>query len=142
MIDPGPSVEPLKFSLGETWQIIITCTDGNGDLVDLTGLLFAGWRVANDDGIWIDAQLGSGISVDSDPTTGVLSIAITDAMQLALEAGTYQHELRITTAEGITSTQMIGTLTLIDSLFAMEITRACIASASGAASASAFGVAA
>jgi hypothetical protein len=59
-----------------------------------------------------------------------------------LAAGNYSYEVRVKTADGIASTQLMGTITVIGSLFSQFITRACIASSVGAAGVAATGVAA
>lgn len=111
-----------KFTLGETWLMDVLIQDVDGTVVDLTGTAGARWRMANDTAVLIDVNLGSGIEWNSDPKTGILHIRIEPNLQngvLPTEPHKYyRHELRLTDNPVVgTSTQMIGRVAVLDSLF-------------------------
>lgn len=126
--EPGPTDQDVRFCPLETWTMRVTCKDAQGQVIDLTGAL-AAWRVAsvdadmNIDSIVLEAEVDAGITIEAPETDGVLTIAVPAAMQGLIDVGVYRHELQITTADGAVSTQMVGLLTVLDSLFARDVNR-------------------
>ena len=115
------AIHPLwSFGVGDTFPISGTCTDGSGDVIDLTGAQLVEWKLetappsAPDDAwspptptIVLDLTLSNGITV-TNATAGQISITITSAQSAALSPRRYRDQLRVITAAGNESTQWVG----------------------------------
>ena len=118
----GATLFNPKFTIGETWIMDVLIQDVDGAVVDLTATIDARWRLADDNGILIDAAIGSGVFIDSDPTSGIVHIRITPSMQTGLSPTKpheyYRHELRLISNPIVgDSTQMRGRVAVLESLF-------------------------
>jgi hypothetical protein len=93
---------------GDDFPISGTCTDVDGNIIDLTGAS-AEWKLATLEGtIVLDLTIGNGITVTLPSVNGELVIDVTNAQTIGLACGRYRDQLRITTAAGEISTQWIG----------------------------------
>jgi hypothetical protein len=103
--------QDIAFHLGNTWDIECTVRDADDAPIEIQA---AEWRVASNSAQKIKATVGAGITVTG---PGRLSVKITTAMQSDIAAGRYRHELWVLDARSAdSSVQIVGTLTLIDSL--------------------------
>jgi hypothetical protein len=107
----------LAFHLGETWGMDVTCSDADGNPIDLTGATVK-WRLASKTAKIMERAIGDGIVIDADPTTGRCKVDVTDTMQTtaAVAVGVYRHELWVVQANGAISVQVVGAFNVAPSL--------------------------
>jgi hypothetical protein len=104
MPDIGQDIEVYA---GEIRTIVVTITNNNDRAVeDLTGASVS-WKVKSGSTTHISKSVGSGITLASDPTTGVCSIAL-QASDTSSLSGSYSHEVRVTLADGTIATTTVG----------------------------------
>lgn len=110
----------LQFRLGETWTITLDCADALGAALDLTGGNVR-VRIASFDRstLFLDLSITNGV-VLADPAHGVAACLVTAAMQTAAQMtpGPYRYDAVAVLADGTSSDQASGLLTVADSLFA------------------------
>lgn len=108
----------LKFSEGETWVIEATFTDSVGEVLDITDGSVE-WVVATRPGQSpiVTATTGNALISIVDAEAGRADITVPYASHSAAVPQNYQHECRVTLANGETSVQFKGRLVIEDSLF-------------------------
>lgn len=105
----------LTVWAGEIRSIVVTVWDLNtGAVEDLTSASVS-WKVKRGSSTAISKSVGSGITLASDPTTGVFTISLQAANTSSLE-GEYQHEARVTLSDGTIATVLTGRFTVIATL--------------------------
>ncbi len=94
---------------GETKSLVVTVydKDDHDAPVDLTGAT-ATWKMKRAGTTILTKTVGGGITFASDPTTGVMTIALSTT-DTAQTAGAYTHECRVTLASGDVATVFNGT---------------------------------
>lgn len=98
---------PLQFYRGDTWELDVTCHDGNGVVLNLTGATLE-WQLHTAAGVLVTTKtIGNGISVAA-PTSGVCVISMEASESGSLAPGYYFDQLRVTLANGDVSTQAVG----------------------------------
>jgi len=106
-----------EFSVGETWSMDVTCHDSAGNILNLTGASIK-WGLALQGDVKLDLSLDNGITLVN-AAGGECLITVTPEMQSAagIALGFYQHQLRVTLADGSVSDQFTGTLKAKPSIF-------------------------
>lgn len=103
----------ISIRRGDDETLTVTITDAVDLPVDLTGatVRFTAKRSAKDpdDRAVLSRSTGSGINAPS-PTNGVAVITIPKALTALLDPGTYDYDVQVTTAAGVTSTVVAGLL--------------------------------
>lgn len=91
------------WKIGETWSVIVTCTDEDGDNLNPVSV---DWKLKTLDGLTTVFALSgsSGIVVAGNVAT--ITIATVD--QVSVNPGTYRHRLKVTDSGGAISRQMHG----------------------------------
>jgi hypothetical protein len=115
------AIHPLwSFGRGDTFPISACLTDANGEALDLSGAQNIEWKLETAPAwpadphcdpptptVALDLTIGNGVAVANE-TEGEITITVTAAQSSALAPGRYRDQLRVTTAEGIVSTQWVG----------------------------------
>jgi hypothetical protein len=109
---------PLSFDIGDTWLIEFECHDVIGVPLNLSGATIE-WRLRDGDGniILLLTDQTTGITVMPPPDLNTPSfqcvVTLTPAQTSIIPAGHYVDRLRITTAQGIVTTQSVGRIDAI-----------------------------
>lgn len=105
----------ITLYAGEIKTVSVTVTDLNaGAVEDLTSATIS-WKVKSGTTTALSKTVGSGITLDSDPTTGVFTISLQAADTSSL-SGTYSHEARVTLSDGTVATLFTGQFRVIPTL--------------------------
>lgn len=110
----------LAFPLADTWQLDVTCHDGDFNPLDLTDAVIA---------LRVGAAGVPLISLDSEAdadrfqivdlaTAGRVLVTVKPEDQADLAAGVYDYELRVVLPGDVISHQLRGTINATPSLFA------------------------
>lgn len=99
---------PLQFYAGDTWEIVWSCLDVNGQPLDLTGASIV-WKLDTLQGQNILTQdLTSSISILQPSTGGQCMLTLPSVVSGQIPPAYYQDQLRVTTATGVVTTQASG----------------------------------
>lgn len=99
--------QDIEVYAGEIRSVVVTVTNNNDRAVeDLTGASVS-WKVKSGTTSILSKSVGSGITLASDPTTGVFTISLQAADTSSL-SGVYSHEARVTLADGTIATVSVG----------------------------------
>lgn len=104
--------DPFSFTLGDTWEIQLSCHDADGAALDLSSAEIE-WRLDNVDANGSPFETvalktaGAGISV-IDAINGLCLVTLEPEETIALPAGYYLDQWRVVTADGRKSTQARG----------------------------------
>lgn len=98
----------IDIYAGEIVSVVVTVDDLNNvpSPEDLTSASVS-WKVKSGGTTAISKTVGSGITLASDPTTGVFTISL-QASDTSSLSGTYSHEARVTLSDGTVATVMTG----------------------------------
>lgn len=103
--------QDIEVYAGEIHTIYVTVTNNNNRAVeDLTGASVS-WKLKSGTTTVLSKTVGSGITLASDPTTGVFTISLSAADTTSL-SGAYRHEARVTLADGTIATVFTGRFTV------------------------------
>lgn len=110
-----PDEQSLSFAYGEHWNIIANLKNSDDGPLDLTGAT-------------VKLRVGGMDFANLDEFTGTVTNATAGKVEWSIppseyggeisEAGTYRWEVQATLADGVVTTQAVGTLVLAKSLFA------------------------
>lgn len=90
------------FTKGETWSLIVSCTDSDGNAVTPSS---ANWKLINPDGtVALTLTNPAGITIAG----SVCSINVQTSDQTSLLSRTYRHRLKIVDSGGSVSRQVHG----------------------------------
>lgn len=111
---------PQQFYAGDDWQIAVTCTDGDGEPMDLTSASLT-WVLNNLDGTNIlDLSIGDGIAlvenVSGDLIVGEAFVTVASSRTLGLAPGFYRDELSVIAGDGLKGTQFRGRIEVLAKL--------------------------
>jgi hypothetical protein len=99
--------DDFSWTLGETWTYVVTCTDVDGNAVNLVS---ADFKVKDLFGSTIFALTnGSGIGI----AANVCTITISSTDQTGVGSATYRHRLKITDNGGAISRQVHGLIEVL-----------------------------
>lgn len=97
----------IDLYAGEIRSVVVTVDDLNsGSVEDLTSATIS-WKVKQGSTTALSKTVGSGITLASDPTTGVFTISLQAADTSSL-VGVYSHEGRVTLSDGTIATMFTG----------------------------------
>lgn len=97
---------PLDILSGDDFQLIVSWTDEDGNPIDLTGATYE-WSLQI--GAFSHVYTGSTQVVpDTDPTTGRVTLALTNAVTATIVSNTGTHFFRVTTSDAKKTTLMNG----------------------------------
>jgi len=111
---------PQQFVAGDTWQIMATCLNADGSLMDLAGAAI-NWVLNDSTGqahVYIVATPANGGVVVAPPDannqpTGVCYIVVTPQQSAQLAPGFYMDQLRVQTTDGVASTVFQGRIEVV-----------------------------
>jgi hypothetical protein len=115
-----PVHPPLRYLVGDQWQLVFVCTKSDGSPLDLTDADIE-WRL-----LGLDDSLGTvtlvrtnddDIAVIGDAVQGICILTLDGVDTAMLYPGFYQDQLQVTTAIGALTTQAIGRIEAVPSLF-------------------------
>lgn len=99
--------QDVEIYAGEIRSLVVTVTNNNDRAVeDLTGASVS-WKVKSGTTTALSKTVGSGITLATDPTTGVFTISLQAADSSSL-SGVYSHEARVTLSDGTIATVFTG----------------------------------
>lgn len=103
--------QDFQIWAGETKQLIVTVTDGNGIIVDISGSQIT-WRLLDKNNYTIMTKtLGNGVTL-TDPTHGIFMIQLNPTDTANLGISRYSHTAKITDLFGNVSVLLVGSITL------------------------------
>jgi hypothetical protein len=107
---------PQQFYSGDTWEIHASCSDGDGNLIDLEFAALT-WRLADQAGaVLLTLTVGDGIalveSTSGDLVKGVCLITVTPTQSAEIEPGFYSDSLVVETG-GKVLTQFSGRIEVL-----------------------------
>jgi hypothetical protein len=111
---------PQQFYLGDTWEISALCTDGDGNLLDLSAAAIT-WKLQDvaDNAIKLTLTIGAGIALventSGDLVLGQCQIEVTPEQSGPLAPGYYRDELTVVVGNR-TLTQFKGRIEAIAKL--------------------------
>jgi hypothetical protein len=103
----------LSFYAGDSKNLIVTVLDENNSPITLTGSSIK-WVLISQNSIILSKTVSSGITI-TNAVQGQFKITLTTVDTKNL-IGTYQHFVRVTTADGSSSIILTGTITVEESL--------------------------
>jgi hypothetical protein len=106
----------LAFALGETWEIDVACTDGDGEAVSLIGGVVS-FRLAGA-ALEVDTDSETGTIEITDAAAGTATVRVTPDQQAGLAPELYSYAIRATLADGRIFEQRRGTINVRDGAFA------------------------
>jgi hypothetical protein len=110
-LTPSNIHDPLSFDLGDDWVIEVNCTDASGNPLDLTGAQIE-WKLTRSSDKTVAALLtrdhGIVVASDTNASPTACTVLLPAADTALLIAGYYQDRLRVTTFDGIVTTQSFG----------------------------------
>lgn len=107
----------LTFRYGDDWKIDWECTDGDGDVINLTGATLE-FKMAYGNTTTMTRTNGDGVAITS-ATGGQCQLVVTPAHQVSAsitEGRTYKWQFKVTESGGAVTTQGYGNLTVAESL--------------------------
>lgn len=104
--------QDVNLILGEVWEIICTCHDSSGTLMDVAA---AEWRLASTASRLLMATDLDNITILN---PGVVSISVPPSTQATanVQPGSFTHELFVTGNNSVGSIQITGRAMVTDSL--------------------------
>lgn len=92
------------WELGETWSLIVSCTDLDNQPVSPTA---ADWKLSHMD--------GTAVLIVSDPDIvgNVCTITVATGQQIGIVPAMYQHRLKVTSNGGAVSRQIHGLIEVL-----------------------------
>ena len=86
------TVKHLTIDQGTTYSLSITVSDANANPLDLTGYIL---RAQMRKSYGASSYTSFTVTAAADPTTGELTISLTDTQTSALKAGRYVYDIEI-----------------------------------------------
>ena len=86
------TIKHLTIDQGTTYSLTITVSDANANPLDLTGFTA---RAQLRKSYGATSYTAFTVTIDDDPTTGNLTIKLTDAQTTLLKAGRYVYDVEI-----------------------------------------------
>lgn len=107
-IDPTSNYR-TRIIRGATFRKVMTFTvESTGDPIDLTGATFTG-------SIWKgDTEVALTFTIAEDPTTGVVTMEMTDENTATLELGVNYIKVELEYSDGRVDVPLYGTVNVID----------------------------
>lgn len=99
--------QDIEVYAGEIRSIVVTVTNNNDRAVEDLTSASVSWKVKSGSTTAISKSVGSGITLASDPTTGVFTISLQASDTTSL-SGVYSHEARVTLSDGTIATVSVG----------------------------------
>jgi hypothetical protein len=94
------------WELGETWSLIVNCTDLDNQPVSPTA---ADWKLSQMDGTPVLVMTDPDIAVAGD----VCTITVSTGQQIGIEPSVYRHRLKVTSNGGAVSRQIHGLIEVL-----------------------------
>lgn len=104
-----------NITRGTDWTFTFTLSDSSGTVLDLTGYNFLFTAKANKTDADVDAVISKDSIVSSDPTSGVVSVALTDD-DTDIAAGRYWYDLKWTDGLGLVSALPMQRLKIVENI--------------------------